>query len=99
MHSCGQTRPYEIIPNKTNFGLSFGHFLEQKREEGRRREEEEEEKEEERYGSLWILVWIYDVFVCNLCGSVVWILMVPFLGFSKESILTLDYLKVWLVKP
>ena len=28
----------------------------------------------------------------------VWILMVPFLGFSEEFILTLDVLKVWLVK-
>ena len=29
----------------------------------------------------------------------VWILVVPFLGFSKECILTLDFLKVGLVKP
>ena len=30
-----------IRPNKTNFGLSFGHFWEQKCEEERIREEEE----------------------------------------------------------
>ena len=50
MHSCGQTRPYEIRPNKTNFGHSFGHFWEQKREEERRREEEEEKKKKKRKG-------------------------------------------------
>ena len=39
-------------PNKTDFGLSFGDFGEQKREgrEKGREEEEEEEEEEERYG-------------------------------------------------
>ena len=31
-------------PNKTNFGLSFGHFWEQKHEEKRRREEEKKKK-------------------------------------------------------
>ena len=41
-----------IRPNKTNFGLSFGHFWEQKHEEERRRIEEEEE--EERYGTIYV---------------------------------------------
>ena len=49
-----------IRPNKTNFGLSFWHFWEQKREEERRRE-----KEEERYGTRilygnHVFVWIQD---------------------------------------
>ena len=35
-------------PNKTNFGLSFGPFLEQKREEERRREEEEKNKKKKK---------------------------------------------------
>ena len=35
-------------PNKTNFGLSFGHFWEQKREEARRREEEEKKKKKKK---------------------------------------------------
>ena len=36
----------------------------------------------------------------TLCMEVfVWILVVPFLGFIEESILTLDYLKVRLVIP
>ena len=33
------------------------------------------------------------------CYGFVWILVVPFLGSSKEFILTLDLLKVGLVKP
>ena len=60
---------------------------------------EEKKKRKNRRGKVWILVWIYDVFVWNLYGSVVWILMVPFLGFSWEFILTLELLKFGLVKP
>ena len=37
-----------IRPNKTNFGISFGHFWEQKREEKRRREEKENKKKKKR---------------------------------------------------
>ena len=50
----GQTRPFEMRPNKTNFGLSFGDFRRAKRE-GEKGREEEEEEEEQRYG---IYVWI-----------------------------------------
>ena len=71
-----------IRPNKTNFGLSFGHFgrakreLEKGREEEEEKEEEEEEEEEERYGNhvfVWKLGFCMEVFV--------WRLVVPFLGF------------------
>ena len=37
-----------IRPNNTNFGLSFGHFWEQKREEERRREEEKKKKKKKK---------------------------------------------------
>ena len=39
-----------IRPNKTNFGLSFGHFWKQKSEEERRNEEEEKKKKKKRKG-------------------------------------------------
>ena len=62
----------EIRSNKTNFGLSFGHFRSKnvkKRGEERRREEEEEEKEEEEEEERYetrilyrnhVFVWIHD---------------------------------------
>ena len=66
-----------IRPNKTNFGLSFGHFGRAKCEVEKGREEEEEEKEEEeRYGNrvfIWKLGFCMEVFI--------WRLVVPFLGF------------------
>ena len=40
MHFYGQTRPYEMRPNKANFGLLFGYFWLFKREEERRRRKE-----------------------------------------------------------
>ena len=55
-------------PNKTNFGLSFGHFGEQNMKEIKkeRKKEEEEEKEEERYGIyVWMAMFLY--------GNYVWI--------------------------
>ena len=60
MYYCGQTRPYGIRPNKTNFGLIFfWAFLARAICEGqeRRREvvEEEEEEEEEK---VWITMYL-----------------------------------------
>ena len=46
MHFDGQTWPYEMRQNKTNFGFSFGYFWrfihEGRRRKGKREEEEEE---------------------------------------------------------
>ena len=76
-------------PNKTNFGLSFGHF-------GgsyvKGEEEEEAKKGMELYGTCMELgicmemygnyvLWIYD-FEYGCYDVFVWILVVPFLGFS-----------------
>ena len=61
-----------IRPNKTNFGLSFGHFGRAKREVEKGRKEEEEE-DDERYGNhvfVWKLGFCMEVFV--------WRLVVPF---------------------
>ena len=56
----------------------------------------------EYYGYVFeygIVVWM-AMFLYGTCMEVfVWILVVPFLGFSEEFILTLDLLKVRLVKP
>ena len=50
-------------PNKTNFGLSFGHFWRAKREEEeKRREEEKKKKKKKRKGMETIgFVWILEV--------------------------------------
>ena len=61
-------------PNKTNFGLSFGYFWEQKHEEERRREEKEKKKKKKKrkgmelygtymetrdlYGDVWITMYL-----------------------------------------
>ena len=82
-----------IRPNKTNFGLLFGHFLEQKHEE----EKKKRRRRRRRRGKVWIPVWILCVcmelgfcietmflygFITLSMEVFVWILVVPFLGFS-----------------
>ena len=69
-----------IRPNKTDFGLSFGHFGEQNVKERK------EENKRRRRGKVWITMDLYGdhVFVWKLgfCMEVfVWRIMVPFLGF------------------
>ena len=61
-----------IRPNKTNFGLSFGHFGSKN---VKKRREEEEEEEEERY-ETWILygnhvfVWIHNFEYGSVCMDI-----------------------------
>ena len=57
----GQTWPYEMRPNKTNFGLSFGYFF--WRYDVKGEEEKEEEKKKRKPIKVWILVWICYGFV------------------------------------
>ena len=49
-----------IRPNNTNFGLSFGHFWEQKREEERRREEEKKKKKKKKKRKVMELGFCMD---------------------------------------
>ena len=44
-------------PNKTNFGLSFGHCWRPKPEREKKKRRREEEKKKKKYG---IYVWIHD---------------------------------------
>ena len=63
-----------IRPNKTNFGLSFGDFW---RANVKRRREEEEEEEKKGMETMFLYGFMtlsMEVFV--------WLLVVPFLGFS-----------------
>ena len=72
---------YEMRPNKTNFGLSFGYFWEKKCEEERRREEQEKKKRKgmELYGTCMELGLRMETLSMEVF---LWILVVPFLGFS-----------------
>ena len=54
----GQTRPYEIRPNKTNFGLTFWAFLARPIQEGQERRREEVEEEEEEEEEEWITMYL-----------------------------------------
>ena len=49
-----------IRPNKTNFGLSFGHFWRPKREREKKKRRREEEKKKEKIWNLCVetsFVW------------------------------------------
>ena len=73
-------------PNKTNFGLSFGHFgsknVKKRGEEKKksRKREEEEEEEEERYGTriLYGIICVWTLGPLSMesmfgCYDFVWI--------------------------
>ena len=53
-------------PNKTNFGLSFGHIWEQKHEEERRREEEEKKNKKKKRNGMDHYVFV------TLSMEIVW---------------------------
>ena len=67
----GKLKANGIIPS---WSLILGRAIPEGRKEEIRREEveEEEEEEEERYGN----------YLCMDCYGFVWIIAVPFLGFS-----------------
>ena len=77
-----------IRPNKTNFGLSFGHFGSKREEEKRKRREEEEEVEKKgmELGFCMETMFLYGFMALSMetlsMEVFVWILVVPFLGFS-----------------
>ena len=67
-----------IRPNKTSFGLSFGHFWEQKREE---EEEEKKKRKGMELGFCMETMFLYGFKTLSM-EVFVWILVVPFLWFS-----------------
>ena len=77
-----------IRPNKTNFGLPFGHFGSKREEEKRKRREEEEEEEKKgmELGFCMETTFLYGFMALSMetlsMEVFVWILVVQFLGFS-----------------
>ena len=76
-----------IRPNKTNFGILFGHFGSKNMK--KRREEKKKRKKKKRKGmelGFCMELFVYGFMTLSMetlsMEVFVWILVVPFLGFS-----------------
>ena len=78
-----------IRPNKTNFGLSFGHFGSKnvkKRGEEKKKKKKKKKKKCMELGFCMETMFLYGFMTLSMdtlsMEVFVWILVVPFLGFS-----------------